>query len=149
MFLIPYNECIEHKWLYDLTQLGRFRKALGNKGVEELLACTMKVAVPFNLIARKELMQLMVDPTVQLKAVAHPTDSDELLDTVRVKVVEAAKVTALRSCEPMLNRVNGWPTGCALCPSNYTDAKIHLLKFDAFLVDFPVSIFVLAYSKFF
>ena len=46
------NEYFEHQWPCDPTQLGRFRKALGEEGVEELLARTMKVAehVKGNLI---------------------------------------------------------------------------------------------------
>lgn len=37
------NEYFEHQWPCDPTQLGRFRKALGEEGVEELLARTMEV----------------------------------------------------------------------------------------------------------
>ena len=46
------NEYFEHQWPCDPTQLGRFRKALGEEGVEELLARTMEVAehVKGNLI---------------------------------------------------------------------------------------------------
>ena len=42
------------------------------------------------LIAKKELTRVIVDSTVQEKAIAHPTDS-KLLETARAKVVEAAK----------------------------------------------------------
>ena len=88
------NEYFEHQWPYDPTQLGRFRKALGEEGVEELLARTMEVAVTLKLIARKELARVIVDSTVQEKAVAHPTDS-KLLETARAKVVEAAKANGI------------------------------------------------------
>lgn len=84
------NEYFEHHWPCDPTQLGRFRKALGEEGVEELLARTMEVAVTLKLIAKKELARVIVDSTVQEKAVAHPTDS-KLLETARSKVVELAK----------------------------------------------------------
>lgn len=47
------NEYFEHQWPCDPTQLGRFRKALGEEGVEELLARTMEVAVTLKLIAKK------------------------------------------------------------------------------------------------
>jgi IS5 family transposase len=63
---------------------------LGEEGVEELLARTMEVAVTLKLIAKKELTRVIVDSTVQEKAVAYPTDS-KLLETARSKVVEAAK----------------------------------------------------------
>ena len=88
------NEYFEHQWPCDPTQLGRFRKALGEEGVEELLARTMEVAVTLKLIAKKELTRVIVDSTVQEKAVAHPTDS-KLLETARSKVVEAAKAEGI------------------------------------------------------
>jgi transposase, IS5 family len=88
------NEYFEHQWPCDPIQLGRFRKALGEEGVEELLARTMEVAVPLKLIAKKELTRVIVDSTVQEKAVAHPTDS-KLLETACSKVVEAAKANGI------------------------------------------------------
>jgi transposase, IS5 family len=88
------NEYFEHQWPCDPTQLGRFRKALGEEGVEELLARTMEVAVTLKLIAKKELTRVIVDSTVQEKAVAHPTDS-KLLETARSKVVEVAKANGI------------------------------------------------------
>ncbi len=88
------NEYFEHQWPCDPTQLGRFRKALGEDGVEELLARTMEVAVTLKLIAKKELTRVIVDSTVQEKAVAHPTDS-KLLETARSKVVELAKANGI------------------------------------------------------
>jgi len=88
------NEFFEHQWPRDPTQLGRFRKALGEEGVEELLARTKEVAVTLKLIAKKELTRVIVDSTVQEKAVAHPTDS-KLLETARSKVVEVAKTNGI------------------------------------------------------
>ena len=88
------NEYFEHRWPCDPTQLGRFRKALGEEGVEELLARTMEVAVNLKLIARQELARVIVDSTVQEKAVAHPTDS-KLLETARAKVVQEAKAAGI------------------------------------------------------
>jgi transposase, IS5 family len=67
---------------------------LGEEGVEELLARTMEVAVTLKLIAKKELTRVIVDSTVQEKAIAHPTDS-KLLETARSKVVEAAKANGI------------------------------------------------------
>ena len=45
------------------------------------------MAVTLKLIAKKELTRVIVDSTVQEKAVAHPTDS-KLLETARSKVVD-------------------------------------------------------------
>jgi IS5 family transposase len=89
------NQYFVHQWPCDPTQLGRFRKALGDEGVEELLARTLEVAVTLKLIAKKELTRVIVDYTVQEKAVAHPTDS-KLLETARCKVVEVAKANGIK-----------------------------------------------------
>ena len=66
------------------------RQLLGEEGVEELLAQTINVAVELKLIKAQELTRVIVDSTVQHKAIAHPTDS-RLLETARTKLVEAAK----------------------------------------------------------
>ena len=88
------NEYFEHRWPCDPTLLVKFRKLLGEEGVEELLARTIEVAVTLKLIAKKELSRIIVDSTVQEKAIAHPTDS-KLLETARIKLVEAAKAEGI------------------------------------------------------
>jgi IS5 family transposase len=78
----------------DATTLVKFRQLLGEEGVEELLAQTINVAVQLKLIQPQELTRVIVDSTVQHKSIAHPTDS-RLLETARVKLVEAAKDAGL------------------------------------------------------
>ncbi len=68
--------------------IGKFRKLIGEEGVEELLAKTIAVAVNLKLISKKAL-ETVVDTTVQPKAVAHPTDS-RLLEVYRAKLVGLA-----------------------------------------------------------
>ena len=80
----------EHHRPCDATTLIKFRQLLGEEGVEELLAQTINVAVELQLIKPQELTRVIVDSTVQHKAIAHPTDS-RLLETARVNLVEAAK----------------------------------------------------------
>ena len=74
----------------DATTLVKFRRLLGEEGVEELLAQTVNLAVSLKLIPASALATVVVDSTVQEKAVAHPTDS-KLLETARAKLVEAAQ----------------------------------------------------------
>ena len=74
----------------DATTLVKFRRLLGEEGVEELLAQTVNLAVSAKLIPAAALATVVVDSTVQEKAVAHPTDS-RLLETARAKLVDAAK----------------------------------------------------------
>lgn len=80
----------EHHQPCDATTLIKFRKLLGEEGVEELLAQTLNVAVDLKLIKPQEFARVIVDSTVQHKAIAHPTDS-RLLETARTKLVEAAR----------------------------------------------------------
>jgi len=80
----------EHHRPCDATTLVKFRQLLGEEGVEELLAQTINVAVELQLIKPQELTRVIVDSTVQHKAIAHPTDS-RLLEVARTKLVEAAK----------------------------------------------------------
>jgi transposase, IS5 family len=83
----PY---FEHRQPCDATTLVKFRQLLGEEGVEELLSQTINVAVALKLIKPQELSRVIVDSTVQEKAIAHPTDS-RLLETARAKLVEAAQ----------------------------------------------------------
>ena len=78
----------------DATTLVKFRRLLGEEGVEELLAQTINTAVQAGLIKPQDLKRVVVDTTVQPKAVAHPTDS-RLLETARTKLVEAAKAAGI------------------------------------------------------
>ena len=74
----------------DATQIGRFRASLGEAGLEALLSATIHTAVDVGAIKKSELERVIVDTTVQEKAIAHPVDS-RLLEIARRKVVAAAK----------------------------------------------------------
>ena len=74
----------------DATQIGRFRSAVGEAGVEELLNATIDTAVTSKAVRPAEFERLIVDTTVQEKAIAHPVDS-RLLEIARHKVVAAAR----------------------------------------------------------
>jgi transposase, IS5 family len=74
----------------DPTQIGRFRRALGEEGLEQLLKATIDTAVEIKAIKPAELERVIVDTAVQEKAMAHPVDS-RLLEIARHKVVSAAK----------------------------------------------------------
>jgi IS5 family transposase len=78
----------------DPTQIGRFRKLLGEEGVEELLSQTIQTAFKEQLVDASDLENVIIDSTVQSKATAHPTDS-RLLEVARNKLVKAAKECGL------------------------------------------------------
>ena len=79
----------------DATQVGRFRTAIGEAGVEELLKSTIDTAVATKAIRPVEFERIIVDSTVQEKAIAHPVDS-RLLEIARAKLVHAAKFAGIR-----------------------------------------------------
>lgn len=76
---LPYND----------SQIGRFRQVLGEAGVEQLLKTTIEAAVDMRAIKRSEFERVIVDMTVQQKAVAHPSDS-RLLEVARAKIAQLA-----------------------------------------------------------
>jgi transposase, IS5 family len=78
----------------DATQIGRFRRVLGEAGVEELLKSTIDTALGIKAVKPSEFERVIVDTTVQEKAIAHPVDS-RLLEIARHKVVQAAKRAGL------------------------------------------------------
>lgn len=79
-----------HRLPCDATQIGRFRRDLGEDGMERLLKATIDTAVAIKAVKPKDPERVIVDTTVQEKAIAHPVDS-RLLEIARHKVVSAAK----------------------------------------------------------
>jgi transposase, IS5 family len=84
----------EHRLPCDPTQIGRFRTAVGEQGMEQLLKATIDAAVSIKAVKPAELERVIVDTTVQEKAIAHPVDS-RLLEIARHKVVSAARRTGI------------------------------------------------------
>lgn len=78
----------------DATQIGRFRKALGEQGVEQLLKTTVEAAVMMGAVKHADFQRVIVDSTVQEKAVAYPTDS-RLLEVARAKITRLAQRAGL------------------------------------------------------
>ena len=88
-------EYYQSKLPCDATQLGRFRRVLGEAGVEQLLKTTIEAAVAMKAVKPVELERVTVDTTVQEKAIAHPTDS-RLLEVARAKIARLAKRAGLK-----------------------------------------------------
>lgn len=78
----------------DPTNMVRFRQALGEAGVEELLATTIAAAMEMKAVTAAEFERVIVDTTVQEKAVAYPTDS-RLLEVARARLVQLAQRAGL------------------------------------------------------
>lgn len=73
----------------DPSSLTRWRKRLGETGVEELLAETIEAAKRAGVIKAVSVKRVIVDTTVMEKAIAHPTDS-HLLERCSEHLVKAA-----------------------------------------------------------
>lgn len=74
----------------DPSSLVRWRKMLGEAGLEELLAQTIAAARTMKAIDTAAFTRVIIDTTVQEKAVAYPTDS-RLLEIARKKIVSLAQ----------------------------------------------------------
>lgn len=74
----------------DPSSLTRWRKRVGEKGVETLLAVSIKAARRGDVIQKSSAQRVIIDTTVMLKAIAHPTDS-RLLDKNRQHLVKATQ----------------------------------------------------------
>src|SRR5690349_19775304 len=74
----------------DPSSLSRWRKRLGEAGVEELLAQSIEAAKRASVIKPASIRRVIVDTTTMAKAIAPPTDS-ALLEKSRVLLVKAAR----------------------------------------------------------
>jgi IS5 family transposase len=107
-------DCFENRMPCDPTLLVKFRKLIGEEGVEELLSFTVAAAQNMKFVSKKQMETVVVDSTVQHKAVAHPTDS-RLLEVARYKLVELAKEcglnlkqTFVKEAEQLTRRAGGY-----------------------------------------
>ena len=108
----------------DATQIGRFQRLLGEERLEQLLKATIECAVEIKAVRPADLERVIVDSTVQSKAIAHPVDS-RLLEIARHKLSvlhdgpasPASRPTPrkARRCDakPVATRTPNSSSGCA------------------------------------
>jgi transposase, IS5 family len=80
----------QHELPCDPSSLVRWRQRIGEAGCEWLLAQSIEAAKRGRVIERASLDTVVLDTTVQPKAIAHPTDS-RLLNKAREQLVGAAQ----------------------------------------------------------
>ena len=83
-------EYFQHQLSLDPTSLVKWRKRIGPKGMEKLLAVTIETAKSEEHVFKEHLERVNVDTTVQEKAVAFPTDA-RLYHKARRILVRLAK----------------------------------------------------------
>ncbi len=88
-------EYFQWKLPCDPSSLTRWRKRLGEEGLNKMLAMTIQVAVQLGVVTPKELAKVISDTTVMEKNVRFPTDSS-LLNKAREKLVKLARKTGIK-----------------------------------------------------
>lgn len=88
------EEVFRHEAPFDRSSLTRWRQRLGEERLAALLQESLRVAHATGALATKDLERVVVDTTVQPKAVAHPTDA-RLTHKAIVKVVAFAKANGI------------------------------------------------------
>ena len=69
------EEFFQHALPIDPSQMTRWRQRIGEAGVEKLLQATIAAGKAAGLLSESSLDKVIVDTTVQPKAVEHPTDA--------------------------------------------------------------------------
>ncbi len=80
----------QHTVAVNSSSLTRWRKRLGEAGMELLLSATVDAALAAKAVKPSDLRRVTVDTTVQEKAIAFPTDS-RLYNRARERLVRLAK----------------------------------------------------------
>src|SRR5215469_1070109 len=84
----------EHELPIHPTSMTRWRKKIQAAGAEKLLEETIAAGLLLKVIAPQSLQRVVVDTTVQEKAVAYPTDA-KLYDDMRRKLVRMAEAEGI------------------------------------------------------
>jgi IS5 family transposase len=80
----------QHRPPIDPSSLVRWRKRIGEEGVEWLLTKTIEAGRKSGAVEKQALDAVAVDTTVMEKAIAHPTDS-RLYERARARLVDLAQ----------------------------------------------------------
>jgi len=84
------EEFFQHQSPFDRSSLTRWRQRMGEEKLEALLQESLSVAHKTGALSSKDLERVVVDTTVQPKAIAHPTDA-RLVHRAIEKLVGLAK----------------------------------------------------------
>lgn len=79
----------------------------GDDGVEYLMHIILRVAVAIQAISVEAFQSLILDSTVQEKAIAHPTDS-RLLEVARYHVIKATQRVGFRLKQTFAQEARDW-----------------------------------------
>ena len=88
------EEFFQHKLSFDRSSITRWRQRMGEEKLKALLQESLAVAIDTKAMAPADVAQVIVDTTVQPKAVMFPTDA-KLMNRAREKLVRLAKAHGL------------------------------------------------------
>lgn len=93
------EEFFQHELPVDFSQISRWRKRIGKEGVERILKLTIEAGLRTRTITPKQMQVVVVDTTVQPKAVEHPTDARLYRKTLHhlLRVADAAGIKLRQS----------------------------------------------------
>jgi IS5 family transposase len=89
------EEFFRHKLPFDRSSMTRWRQRMGEERLNALIQESLSVAVQTKAMRLKDLNQVIVDTTVQEKAIAFPTDA-KLCHRARERLVRLAKRHGVR-----------------------------------------------------
>src|SRR6267378_6935138 len=84
------EEFFQHALVFDRSSLTRWRQRMGEEKLAALIQESLAVAAKTDAIAPKDLARVIIDTTVQPKAVMFPTDA-KLINRARERLVRLAK----------------------------------------------------------
>ena len=84
------EELFQHKLVFDRSSMTRWRQRMGEERLVALIQESLSVATKTGAAKPSDFSKVIVDTTVQPKAVAHPTDA-KLMHRAREKLVALAK----------------------------------------------------------
>ena len=88
------EEFFQHKLTFDRSSLTRWRQRMGDQRLVALIQESLSVATRTGAAKTADFSKVIVDTTVQLKAVAFPTDA-KLMHRARERLVRLAKKTGV------------------------------------------------------
>lgn len=98
------EEFFQHALPIDPSQMTRWRQRIGEEGVERLLQATIIAGKATRTITEDSLDKVIVDTTVQPKAVEHPTDARQYrkVHAAMLRIAEKEGITLRQSYRKMM-----------------------------------------------
>ena len=101
------EEFFQHRLVFDRSSLTRWRQRMGEQKLQALLQESLAVATRTEALKPSDLARVVVDTTVQPKAVMFPTDA-KLLNRARERLVRLSNKLGVECVNP-IGALASWP----------------------------------------